>query len=157
MEKISHIVPGKPRVSTADVKSAAPVRPGTPSFGRPVGTSTAGTQDFMTTAQKATELMTQQEEKRAREMKNAQLVQHAADQFFMSKGRSLAKSSEGRETEPRSEIGAMPRMDLKPPALSNQVSVDGPREVGGEMPSEPELISPPEKYTPRGSYIDVRA
>jgi hypothetical protein len=40
MEKISRILPSSPRVQSTDLSSAAPVRPGTPSFGRAVGVST---------------------------------------------------------------------------------------------------------------------
>jgi hypothetical protein len=40
MEKISRILPSSARVQSTDLSAAAPVRPGTPTFGRAVGVST---------------------------------------------------------------------------------------------------------------------
>lgn len=40
MEKLSSILPASPRVQSVDLQEAAPVRPGAPTFGRPVGVST---------------------------------------------------------------------------------------------------------------------
>ena len=37
MEKISGIIPATPRVVSVDLSEARPLRPGVPSFGRPVG------------------------------------------------------------------------------------------------------------------------
>lgn len=37
MEKISHILPATARVTTAEIADSQPVRPGAPSFGRPMG------------------------------------------------------------------------------------------------------------------------
>lgn len=42
MEKISSIIPNNSRVKSVDVQDSHPVRPGTPSFGRPVGTTAQG-------------------------------------------------------------------------------------------------------------------
>lgn len=39
MEKISSILPGTPRVTTADLRNSGVARPGAPSFGRPMGVS----------------------------------------------------------------------------------------------------------------------
>lgn len=47
MEKISRILPSNPRVQAVDLKSSAPVRPGTPQFGRPVGISSLADAFFM--------------------------------------------------------------------------------------------------------------
>lgn len=43
MEKISGIIPRNARNSSADVSKSQPVRPGAPSFGRPMGKVTART------------------------------------------------------------------------------------------------------------------
>lgn len=42
MDKISGILPGSTRVTSVDLDSASPVRPGTPGFGSPTGRSTSG-------------------------------------------------------------------------------------------------------------------
>lgn len=39
MEKISGILPATSRVSTVDLQSSGPVRPGAPTYGRPVGSA----------------------------------------------------------------------------------------------------------------------
>jgi hypothetical protein len=39
MDKLSSILGSSPRVKSVDLSDAHPVRPGTPSFGRPVGTT----------------------------------------------------------------------------------------------------------------------
>ena len=39
MQKISGIIPGNRRVTSVDLNSSNPIRPGQPSFGRPVGRS----------------------------------------------------------------------------------------------------------------------
>ena len=56
MEKISRIVPGNSRVASTDMKNAAPVRPGMPTFGRPVGESTDVVHKSSSTASRAVAL-----------------------------------------------------------------------------------------------------
>lgn len=116
MEKISHIVRGNSRVASTDLKNAAPVRPGTPSFGRPVGESTAVNTNATSTAARAVAMHNEMQE-RKKVGGPDEVVQQMADQFFMT-----------RITAP----------------------VDGP-----EVDEQPE--APKKAYTPRGSFVDVRA
>lgn len=53
MEKISGILAASPRVKSVDLSEAHPVRPGTPSFGRPVGTTSS--RDRFTLSEQAKE------------------------------------------------------------------------------------------------------
>jgi hypothetical protein len=126
MEKISRIVGGSQRVASVDLKNTPAVRPGTPTFGRPVGNSTQTDHDSMTTAQKAVELMVQRDDKKAAETRDTQMVRQMANNFFMS-------HTPSNETE--DPVKAEAAMDDS---------------AGAE-------IEVPEKYTPRGSYVDVRA
>ncbi len=128
MEKISQIVRGNSRVSSADLKNAAPVRPGAPSFGRPVGESTAVSHSPVSTAARAAALHAEITEQR-RAHGPDKIVQQMSDQFFMSR---IRRPEEDVET----------------------VSPDARMEA--EMAEAPEMEEPVE-YTPRGSYIDVRA
>lgn len=141
MEKISSIVRGNPRVSSVDMQQVAPARAGAPSFGRPVAESTGFT-ERPSTAQKAVAIHNQMiESKKA--LAGDRTVQAMADQFFMSRV---------RRPEEQAAVGAIaPKLpaegvSAKEDAGEDTISVSGPSE---------ELLEA--KYTPRGSYIDVRA
>lgn len=47
MEKLSHILPTNRRISNVDLAGGAPVRPGAPSYGRPIGLSAKIRQERM--------------------------------------------------------------------------------------------------------------
>ena len=83
MEKISSIVPKSQRVQAVDLNSAQPVRPGAPAFGRPMGTSTAGVRDQMSTAQRAVAEQNRLVDKRAEHM--SQMVEEMNNRFFLQK------------------------------------------------------------------------
>jgi hypothetical protein len=129
MEKISRIVAGSQRVASVDLKNAAAVRPGTPSFGRPIGISHGDEPDARTTAQKAIEIFNQREDKKATEARDTQMVRTMASNFFMS------------------HVPGSPAQESVPEAVN--VGQDSGVDIGEE--------EPPTKYTPRGSYVDVRA
>lgn len=126
MEKISHIVRGNSRVASTDLKNAAPVRPGTPSFGRPVGESTAVNTNATSTAARAVAMHNEMQE-RKKVGGPDEVVQQMADQFFMTR---IARPQD--------------------PAEPTVAPVDGPAE--DEQPEAPKKA-----YTPRGSFVDVRA
>lgn len=127
MEKISRIVPGNARVSAVDTKSAAPARPGMPSFGRPVGESTSGVPDHSSTASRAAALHKSMiEAKKA--VSQERVISRMADEFFMSRIR-----------RPEEELAAAP-------------PIEAPAEFTETAPTD----GPPEGYTPRGSFVDVR-
>lgn len=142
MEKISRIVGGTSRVAAVDLKNSAPVRPGTPTFGRPVGISTQVDYDPTTTAQKAVQLMNERDEKRAAQDRDTKIVQKMADSFFSQKARIMepAKSQATIEL-----TGAKEADDVE---SGDPASVENAQE-----PSE----NAPKQFTPRGSYVDVHA
>lgn len=128
MEKISHIVRGNSRVASTDLKNAAPVRPGTPSFGRPVGESTSPGAHQASTAARAVALHNELLE-RKKVSGPDEVVQHMADQFFMTR---IARPTEDNDVH------------VAPPVQMEESEAD--TEAEG-----------PKGYTPRGSYVDVRA
>lgn len=141
MEKISRIVRGNSRVAAVDLKGAAPVRPGTPSFGRPVGESGTVTIRTTSTADRALALHKEMQQAKAASTQET-AMQNMADKFFMDRvSRSEPEVSEGA---PPMQVGA-PEMNA--PAVD-----DAEAEPVAQSGS-----SQPRKYTPRGSYIDVRA
>ena len=86
MDKISGIIPSSRRVSSVDLQNAAPVRPGTPTFGRPIGISTLAPELIGTsTAQKAlAEFDLQMAPKKSIDPK-ADIVENMSNQFFMKR------------------------------------------------------------------------
>lgn len=149
MEKISHIVSGSARVGATDLKHAAPVRPGAPSFGRPVGESPHGREHKFTTAQKATAIQDEMN-KQKKIHEQAEMVQRMADQFFV---RSM------HEPMHADALASIPgKSDLVP--SGDQVHLgDDDLKTGSahiaESAGAPEAAV--SKYTPRGSLINVQA
>lgn len=138
MEKISGIVRGNSRVTTADNKNAAPARTGMPTFGRPAGESTPAVPKTTSTASRAVALHNGiNEAKKA--MSQERVISHMADEFFMSRVRPDAVKVE----------------DL--PAMDMVVAEDKVMSADEELPTE-ELVQAQAatEYTPRGSFIDVR-
>lgn len=148
MEKISRIVRGNSRVAAVDMKNAAPVRPGTPSFGRPMGESTAIQAKALSTADRAVAL---HKEINDNKMANTHqtIVQNMADRFFMDRMRQPAV--EEPTLNPPGSVDAQP-IDVAAP-----IDVDGPDGDQDMIEPSPIEAAPPQKYTPRGSFIDVRA
>lgn len=140
MEKISRIVGGNKRVAAVDLKNSAPVRPGTPTFGRPVGTSTQVDYDPRTTAQKAVELMNERDQKRAVQDRDTQIVQKMADAFFAQKARFLEQPRSQPTTEFSEAVGAE--------GAAGEVEAPVTTDESGEAPKQ---------FTPRGSFVDVHA
>lgn len=82
MQKISGILPGSSRVTSVDLKSSRPVRPGVPNFGAPQGESNL--KDQVTRTQ-----LTMQDPNsidvprwRSKEDLNAEIARNITDQFF---------------------------------------------------------------------------
>ena len=139
MEKISGIVRGNPRVTTADSKSAAPSRTGMPSFGRPAGESTPALQKSTSTAQRAVALHNGMTEAK-KAVSQDRIISKMADDFFMSKGA-------GKEV-PVEEMLPMPMVTKEVANTDELVALDA-EGSSVEAPARP--------YTPRGSFVDVRA
>jgi hypothetical protein len=148
MEKISNIVRGSPRVASTDLKSAAPVRPGAPSFGRPVGESTEGSGKSSSTASRAVALHNANVEMK-RAASEERVIQKMADDFFMSRIRRPAEevSIPTIEAAPAANIISAPQDELIASPIIDE---------GEDVTVQPTPQQPP-GYTPRGSYVDVRA
>ncbi len=88
MEKISGILPSSSRVSSVDMKEAAPVRPGTPSFGRPEGVSSLKKAKIGETASAAASLSRERLDWKSKDMQNAAMARDVADRFFKGNNRA---------------------------------------------------------------------
>jgi hypothetical protein len=150
MEKISHIVRGSARVASTDLKSSAPLRPGTPSFGRPVGESPSATQATPSTASRAAALQAELNEQR-KPGGGDPVVQQMADQFFMSR----VRGGEGESIVP-----GVPRSKTTESGAVRAQAEDSGGElesVFGDLKSDDSIEAPRRGYTPKGTFVDVRA
>ena len=151
MQKISGIIPNSNRVGAVDLKDAHPVRPGTPSFGRPEGVSTLRDSAMISTAARgAQELNEKIFPERTKEAMQAESVQRISDSFFM-KNRTEVEPSLKARTDAGAVASASSVSDTAPGATSGAGASffpsddsDGGAESGG---------SP----YPKGSFLDVRA
>ncbi len=140
MEKISGIVRGNSRVTTIDNKSAAPARTGMPSFGRPAGESTPSIAKSSSTASRAVALHNGMTEAK-KAISQERVVSAMADQFFLSQSRQ----------------GELPVEDMLPvPMISRQAPSTDELIVKAEADGD-SMQAPVKEYTPRGSFVDVRA
>lgn len=142
MEKISSIVRGNPRVTTSDNKSASTARPGMPSFGRSPGESTAVSEKSSSTASRAVALHNGMVEAK-KAVSQERIITQMADQFFMSHGR--------RPGEEPATVAVPVEMELAP-STDDLVLDDGKADEATPLP-----MPEPKSYTPRGSFVNVRA
>ncbi len=132
MEKISSIVPRSRRVASADVASASAVRPGAPSYGAPIGSSTGGPKNLMTTAQRAVAEQNRIQDARKQLSVTPNLVEDMTNRFFLQR-----TSPDAQETI----VGLQPAL---------------PQIEAGPIEAAP-VVASEEEYTPIGTYVDVRA
>jgi hypothetical protein len=103
MDKISGIIPSSARVSSVDLKEAAPVRPGTPGFGRPEGASSLKSSiSPQDTARRGVSAQIEQMDWRSKDAANSSIVQSISDGFF-SKNR--------KEVEAATQLGGEQPLD----------------------------------------------
>jgi len=151
MEKISSIVPRSKRVAGTDLASAPAVRPGAPSYGRPIGVSTAGHKDQMTTAQKAVAEQQRMQDARKTSALTPDLVEDMTNRFFLQ--RMTSAPAEGPS------IGLQPALpQVEGPIVAAPHAEDVTLEDPASTPEQiDEITNPTEEYVPVGSYIDVNA
>ena len=83
MDKISNILPSNARVQTVDPSNAPALRPGTPSFGMPVGTSAAADKVTLSKAATGPEMMMEGPENwKQKDQKQAAIAKSVSDNFF---------------------------------------------------------------------------
>lgn len=155
MEKISNIVRGNSRVSSVDLRSSSAVRPGVPTFGRPVGASSGSLEREGTTAARAAQIQSQMTEQRRTSQDG--IVTAMADQFFMSR---IRRPEEGVVPAPTAQITAAhaPTPNVKAAEIDAAMATEADETVGAiDGAFDGVAEAPAERYTPRGTYVDVRA
>ncbi len=139
MEKISGILGTSPRIKSAEVQNAPPIRPGAPSFGQPIGEVTLAQRKDLSTAQKANILREQMLEDKKR-LKEKQDIEDLSAKFFMNK--MDGKYDVSLSPEELSSI------ELKAPVVEQSAE--------GEIPLG-ELTQEDMKFMPKGYYLDRSA
>lgn len=154
MQKISGILSGSARVTTVDMKDAAPVRPGTPAFGRPQGVSSLANRnapiDVLT---KGPELLEKQMELRSQEAQKARIVEDMSKNFFV-KNASVAEDPSGLDAQEANDAAAvdalMAGVFASPKSKPAGANYDQVAEVTKERPA-------PDAFYPKGSFVDTVA
>lgn len=143
MQKISGILPSTPRIASVDMNESSAMRPGGPSFGRPVGVSELSSRGDVkiSTAQIAGQRHDELLGLRSKELRDAESVKRLSDGFFM------------KRVQPEIEDG---QRDSK---IDEQIEV-----ADDQISSVPRLFRDPESgemvdraVLPPGSYLNISA
>ncbi len=94
MEKISGIIPSSPRVKAVDLKAARPVRPGTPSFGAPEGSSSLKDQVTLSGITMQNPNSIEVPRWKSKEDSQAEIVNRITNQFFKKSADAPARGQQ---------------------------------------------------------------
>tara|TARA_Y100000817_G_scaffold313889_1_gene311088 strand:+ start:252 stop:710 length:459 start_codon:yes stop_codon:yes gene_type:complete len=152
MEKISGILPSSARVKNVDMKDAHPVRPGTPTFGRPEGVSNLARNTKLSSID--TYMERPMTDRQREELGRAKIVDRVSNGFFMKeplrRTESPAASVEfsSKASVENLNLSSPPNDDAHEPFM---VAAEDSASMEFDIDSdEPEFLMP-------GSYIDVEA
>ncbi|MEK7357077.1 MAG: hypothetical protein AAB250_11555, partial [Bdellovibrionota bacterium] len=166
-------IPSSPRLQAVDMKEAAPVRPGTPAFGRPEGVSSlkvaaaAALPSFETTAQRSVGIHNEQLTWRDKDHRNAAIAAEMSNRFFMKKSKDAEQpvdvtngagayagglpvglvAVESRPTGFKTDELMAPRNTVRPEVAT----------VFDEEEGETVELQQPEGLYPKGSFLDRTA
>ncbi len=164
MQKISGIIPSSPRVASVDLKEAAPVRPGTPGFGRPEGVSSLKERANAAASASAFKARFPGDEPQSKESEQAESVAQISERFF---GRNMrdadaAGADGGRNEDLQNTIIAIPVLiegSSDPASMSAAAgSLDSKYKYDKVADALKDPV-PRENFdlVPKGSYLDVVA
>jgi hypothetical protein len=165
---------------SVDMKEAAPVRPGTPSFGRPEGVSSLAvkaptlTSSFETTARRSAGIQSEVLDWRSKEQSQAAIAARMSDSFFMKNrtaAEPVAPSAKEEFTMPMIAQNFNPGMNREVksnPAGFKTDEVGSFRATGASSSVRPsdvfvvqdsgqEELQQPDGLFPKGSFINRTA
>ena len=158
MEKISGIVPASSRVQGVNLKDSQPLRPGVPTFGRPVGISSLSEGKPLSTAEKANLAHNELMNRRSGDVHKPAIITDMANKFFMKNQISANDSVQDVDFNATIEMGPTvyiePELERTEPilGLSPQKSLSLEDRVASAK-SDVESY----EYTPPGTYLDIQA
>lgn len=152
MEKISGILKNSPRVQSVDLRESTPVRPGTPSFGRPEGVS-ALAKSALDTLKPAPTLEVEQPWK-SKDQQQAQLAAELAGRFFSKPVTAEAvMANESRIPATAVPVDMIP-MSIMDRPFGKQDEFSNLRSMNfNALPDPGPMMQQPDGYFPRGSFI----
>lgn len=135
MQKLSSILPASPRLKSVDLSDSHPIRPGTPTFGRPVGNSTdTSVVDKVTLSNQAlgagveAELLTY---KNPKDAKNVKIVEELTSQFFDNRLKPIeSKPLAEKATEVAQEVPVKAKVGVTDVESSQPMSLTELQELG---------------------------
>ncbi|MES2964875.1 MAG: hypothetical protein V4760_13370 [Bdellovibrionota bacterium] len=168
MQKISGILASSPRLQSVDMKDAAPVRPGTPLFGRPEGVSSLRAaavpqMEVPTTAQRSVGIQMDQMDWRSRDQHKAAIVQEMSNRFFMKNDKPVVQQEVDVTNGAGAYAGGMPvglvAVESRPTGFkSDDLTVPRssvrPDMTFDDVEDETTELQQPEGLYPKGSFID---
>lgn len=170
MDKISGIIPSSPRLQAVDLKDSAPVRPGTPTFGRPEGVSSLKvaaipTFDVPTTAQRGMGAHQELMDWRSKDQRHAQMAAELSNRFFMKPDRT-AQAQQQQQVDVTNGAGAYAGLPVGLVAVESRPTgfktdelsaprstIRPPAPIVDEQDETTELQQP-EGLFPKGSFLD---
>lgn len=176
MEKISGILPSSSRVSSVDMRDAAPIRPGTPSFGRPEGVSSLRDAKIGETAARAVKISQDRLDWKSKDLNQAAMAREISESFFNNRKANAVKEMNvdsgsvglgGNLTNQVVPVAMMAGKASTPAGFDTNVdsviesvtndfsdlTSDMTQVDSKELPSS----DAPTGLHPRGSFVDVRA
>lgn len=171
MEKISGILPSSSRVSSVDMRDAAPIRPGTPSFGRPEGVSSLRDAKIGETAARAAKINQDRLDWKSKDLNQAAMAREISESFFINRKANAVKEMNTASDGVGGLSGLPPAMmaakasapagfDTGIDSVIESVTSDFSDltpEVALAESNEPVASEAPAGLYPRGSFVDVRA
>lgn len=149
MNKISGILPSSPRIQTVDLKEGPSVRPGAPSFGRPIGISNVQRNSIIRSAHAAINEHRDLMEQRSLSQVQADKAKELSESFFKRQAQRdqeqvlVRDILESEAAKSKANIEAVTGEKVEPSYLLSQEA----------LVEEPEDLDQPEV----GRYLDVNA
>ena len=155
MQKLSGILPSSARITSVDMRGSGAARPGSPSYGRPVGESNLEKNAIVRHAHRALKRHREMVDARSQVQVNSDIVKNLSDGFFKSHAQKATENAVVNSilADEMAAAGPAPRIDV--PESEPYVDIDkfmNPSMESNESMTEVELDSPGV-----GRYLNVSA
>lgn len=141
MEKLSSILPSNSRITSVDLETGSPVRPGAPAFGRKVGQNTI--KDKVTLSNQAKELALQESalvgRKNPKEVAQAKMVEDLSRKFFETRLQKPVIEEKKMDSEPQSEAVNEQMADMDLSSVREQIAQYESQQPQAEVVSQVDI------------------
>ena len=171
MEKISGIIPSSARVASVDMREAAPVRPGTPGFGRPEGVNNLRDRELSRAmaapiGERSVEIQQAQLDWRGKEERGAAIAKTMSDRFFAGRKSDIDTGAPmGGAVTAGADMGRMAPLAITAAEgrpvnnrdLDARALGAGQRGFAGASVTDMDSEPGKDEFFPKGSFIDFKA